>query len=150
MTIISTSRKPLPEVRSLARDLAFSLGCRYVVRGKSGMADMLALHTVSLKRCSNTSPQGGVLHSTVLIVARHHHHYSLQVYHDAAPVADYRFSRFRVGRREGSMVKGLQISNQSVYDDLKRYIDAVPSRDEGDTLVFDGTQRKRYFLGPDL
>ena len=125
MTIISTSRKPLPEVRSLARDLAFSFGCRYVVRGKSGMADMLALDR------------------TLLIVARHHHHYSLQVYHDAAPVAEYRFSRFSVGRREGGMVKGLQISNQSVYEDLKRYVDAVPSRDEGDTLVFDGTQRKR-------
>jgi len=132
MTIVSTSRKPLPEVRSLARDLAFSLGCRYVVRGKSGMADMLALDR------------------TVLIVARQHHHYSLQVYHDATPVADYRFSRFRVGRREGSVVKGLQISNQSVYEDLKRYVDAVHSRDEGDALVFDGTQRKRYFLGSDL
>ena len=37
MTIVTTSRKPVPELRSLAKDFAFAAGCRYVIRGKMGL-----------------------------------------------------------------------------------------------------------------
>jgi len=44
MTVVTTSRKPVPEVRSLARDLAFAIGAEYATRGKMGMGDLLSSH----------------------------------------------------------------------------------------------------------
>ncbi len=130
MTVITTSRKPFPELRSLTRDLAFSIGGQYLTRGKMGLRELLALDR------------------TVLLVSKQGPILLLQVFCDESPVASVPIRGFSVRRREGAITRGLIISDRAIYESLKRYVDASCTSEtlKGHRIVFDGTQRKRYVL----
>lgn len=130
MTVVTTSRKPAPEVRSLSRDLAFAIGAEYLTRGKAGMGDLLALD------------------ESVVIVSRSGPFFLIQVFSNGEPVAEITVKSFTVAERPGVISRGLFVSDRSVYEALKDRLDvlfageALPER----RIVFDGTQRKRYTL----
>jgi U3 small nucleolar ribonucleoprotein protein IMP4 len=48
MTIVTTSRKPVPELRSLAKDFAFATGWTYIFRGKMGLPEIEAIEPVHI------------------------------------------------------------------------------------------------------
>ena len=128
MTIVTTSRKPVPEVRSLARDLAFALGCEYIVRGKQSIAhiagrDPLVIHL---------SREGGKTR--------------LQLITGKVVVADYLIQSERVEIRERTINQGIYSSNQSVYEHLSRYIPVVLADTIQGTLAYDGIKRRHYEL----
>ncbi len=130
MTVVTTSRKPVPEVRSLSRDLAFSIGGEYITRGKAGMGDLLSLD------------------EPVLIVSRSGPFFLIQVFSSGEPVTEIPVKSFSVQERAGAIARGLFVSDRAVYEALKDLIDVAFA---GETLpehriVFDGTQRKRYTL----
>ncbi|MCM2466157.1 hypothetical protein [Methanoculleus oceani] len=130
MTVVTTSRKPVPEVRSLSRDLAFSIGGEYITRGKAGMGDLLSLD------------------EPVLIVSRSGPFFLIQVFSSGEPVTEIPVRSFSVQERAGAIARGLFVSDRAVYEALKDHIDVAFA---GETLpehriVFDGTQRKRYTL----
>ncbi|WP_292520424.1 hypothetical protein [Methanoculleus sp.] len=130
MTVVTTSRKPLPEVRSLSRDLAFAIEGEYVTRGKAGMGDLFSLD------------------DSILIISRSGPFYLIQVFSNAELAAEITVRSFAVGERPGVIARGLFVSDRSVYDALRDHVNAVFA---GETLpkhriVFDGTQRKRYTL----
>lgn len=130
MTVVTTSRKPVPEVRSLARDLAFAVDAEYLTRGKAGMGDLFAL--------------GG----PVVIVSRSGPIFLIAVFSNEESVAEILFKSFTVAERPGVLARGLFVSDRSVYEALKDHLnvlfagEALPER----RIVFDGTQRKRYTL----
>jgi U3 small nucleolar ribonucleoprotein protein IMP4 len=130
MTVVTTSRKPLPEVRSLARSLAFAIGGGYVTRGKAGMGELLSLDR------------------SVVIVSRSGSYFCIQVFSGDKPPVDITVRSFVVEERAGAISRGLFTSDSSVYEALKGRIDAVFAGEDlpGHRIVFDGTQRKRYTL----
>jgi U3 small nucleolar ribonucleoprotein protein IMP4 len=130
MTTVTTSRKPLPEVRSLARDLAFAIGGRYITRGKTGLGELFSLDP------------------SVLIASKNGPFFLIEVFCNEESVASVTIRSFTVDHREGEIVRGLRTAERSIVDVLKGEIDAV-SLDEDlprYQIVFDGTQRKRYVL----
>ncbi len=130
MTVVTTSRKPLPEVRTLSRDLAFAIGGRYVTRGKAGMGDLLSLDR------------------SVVIVSRARSHFSIQFFSGDGSPAVINVRSLAIEERTGKITPGLILSDRLLYEAIKDRIDAV-SVDEGllgRRIIFDGTQRKRYTL----
>ncbi|BBL68691.1 hypothetical protein [Methanoculleus chikugoensis] len=130
MTVVTTSRKPAPEVRTLARDMAFSIGAEYVTRGKAGMGDLF----------SHDGP--------VLIVSKSGPFFLIQVYDGGEPAAEIRVRSFTVEERAGTIARGLFVSDRFVYEALKDHADVVFAGESltGHRIVFDGTQRRRYTL----
>jgi len=128
MTIVTTSRKPVPELRSIAKDFAFAAGCRYVIRGKMGLADInsldpayiiFSLHkgtALSLELCT-----GGSLDTLLIITG------------------------FRTSVREGQRI-GIRVNDLSIYERLAPYIPVKLSEAGEDSCVFDGTRSRRYLL----
>lgn len=132
MTVVTTSRKPVPEVRSLARDLAFAIGAEYATRGKMGMGDLLSSHD-----------------GPVLIVSRSGQSFLIQVFSGGEAVAGIRVLSFAVEEREGAISRGLAVSDRALAGALEGlagmvfFVDALP---EDRMIVFDGRQRRRYTL----
>lgn len=128
MTLVTSSRKPVNELRSLCRDLAFSLGGRYMSRGKTGLPEVLAMDRV------------------VIVAVKAGRGYGLDIYVEGEQVFTLQFSSFVIERRTDKMLKGLRTGNQTVYESLERYLDVI-STDRGPaTLEFDGVQGRRYRL----
>ncbi|HPD52012.1 MAG: hypothetical protein WBJ51_04700 [Methanoculleus sp.] len=131
MTVVTTSRKPVPEVRSLARDLAFAIGAEYATRGKMGMGDLLSSHD-----------------GPILIVSRSGQSFLIQVFSGGEAVAGIRVLSFAVEEREGAISRGLAVSDRALASALKGladmvfFVDGLPE----DRIVFDGRQRRRYTL----
>ncbi|HQD26626.1 MULTISPECIES: hypothetical protein [Methanoculleus] len=130
MTIVTTSRKPLPEVRTLSRDLAFAIGGEYVTRGKAGMGDLFSLD------------------DRVLIVSRSGPLFIIQIFSNEELVGEIAIRSFTVTERPGAIARGLFVSNRSVFETLKDHVNVVFAAEvlPGNRIVFDGTQRKRYTL----
>jgi len=131
MTVVTTSRKPVPEVRSLARDLAFAIGAEYATRGKMGMGDLLSSHD-----------------GPILIVSRSGQSFLIQVFSGGEAVAGIRVLSFAVEEREGAISRGLAVSGRALASAFKGlagmvfFVDGLPE----DRIVFDGRQRRRYTL----
>ncbi len=130
MTVVTTSRKPLPEVRSLSRDMAFAIGADYVTRGKAGLGDLFALD------------------ASVVIVSRSGPFFLVRVFSDGVLATEFAVRSFAVEERSGGIVRGLFVSDRPLYEALKDRFnvafagEALPAH----RIVFDGTQRKRYTL----
>lgn len=130
MTVVTTSRKPAPEVRTLARDLAFSIGAGYITRGKAGMGDLFSLD------------------ESVLIVSKSGPFFLIQVYGSGELAVEIRVGSFSVDERAGEIVRGLSVSDRPVYEALKDHADVTFAGESltGHRIIFDGTQRRRYTL----
>jgi U3 small nucleolar ribonucleoprotein protein IMP4 len=130
MTVVTTSRKPVPEVRSLSRDLAFSIGGEYVTRGKAGMGDLFSLD------------------ETVLIVSKSGPLFLIQAFSSGEPLVEIAVKSFNVEERPGVIARGVFVSDRFIYEALKDQIDVVFAGEAlpEHRIVFDGTQRKRYTL----
>jgi len=129
MTVVTTSRKAAPDVRSLAKDLAFALGYTFFTRGKMGLHELNSIDTSFL--IISTEPAGT----------------RLQIFSSGEPVADYLVANITIEDRTGTMSKEVSVTDQSVYDVMKPYIRVAMSREKGGTMIFDGTRRRRYILG---
>jgi U3 small nucleolar ribonucleoprotein protein IMP4 len=128
MTIVTTSRKPIPVLRTFAKDLAFALGGRYVPRGKTGLPAIISLDT------------------DVVIVRQRNGKFSMEIYHGGTMVMECPFSSYTVHHRSGSLERGLLTGNQTVYQALNRYLDVREINQDPSVLLFDGVQRRRYQL----
>lgn len=128
MTIVTTSRKPVPELRSLAKDFAFAAGCRYVIRGKMGLADI------------------NFLDSAHFIFSLHKGRtLSLELFSGGGLDTLFIITGFRTAVREGPRM-GMQVNDLSIYERLKPYIPVKLSEAGEDSCVFDGTRSRRYLL----
>ncbi|MEA2034435.1 MAG: hypothetical protein U9N40_02935 [Euryarchaeota archaeon] len=130
MTIVTTSRKPVPGLRTFSKDLAFALGARYTPRGKAGLYEVLVYDT------------------EVIVVSKQGRNYLIQLYVSEEPVASCNFTSFVVDKRENDLVRGLRTGNQTVYEGMGQHLNVIVAEYEGseNTLIFDGVQRRRYLL----
>jgi U3 small nucleolar ribonucleoprotein protein IMP4 len=126
MTILTTSRRPSPEIRTFAKDLAFALGCDHMNRGKTGLRDL--------------SPQDPV----ILFIERHQQKVAIRLEVDGETEDEIILSGWSVGVRENEMQKGIFTSDQSVYDLLNQYVPATMVQNQDATIIFDGRQRRLY------
>jgi len=130
MSIVSTSRKPVPGLRSLAKDFAFAAGCPYIVRGKMGLPDIDALDPIHLI----FSQVRGEL-------------YALHLSSHGSPVAAFLIPAVTVTRRDGPMMTGITVGDPSIYERLEPYIPVKLSEAcRAGACVFDGTRSRRYLL----
>jgi U3 small nucleolar ribonucleoprotein protein IMP4 len=128
MTIVTTSRKPVPELRSLAKDFAFATGCRYIIRGKRGLADINSLDTAHIIFS---------LHKGTSL--------SLELYKEGSLDTLLLITGFRTTVREGPGI-GIRVNDLSIYERLTPYIPVKLSEAGEDSCVFDGTRSRRYLL----
>ncbi len=87
MTVVTTSRKAAPDVRSLAKDLAFALGYSFFTRGKMGLHELNLIDTSFL--IISTEPAGT----------------RMQIFSCGEPVADYLVTDLTIEDRTGTMSK---------------------------------------------
>lgn len=126
MTLVTTSRKAAPDLRALARGLAFAVDGRYLARGRTGLRDLVA-RDPRLFLFSH-GPDGLRLFWFV----------------DGAEAASCRVVAREERHREGALVRGLLASDpvrSALGDEL-----GAASLDDGWDLGFDGPQRLQYRL----
>ena len=128
MTIVTTSRKPVPELRSLAKDFAFAAGCTYVLRGKMGLPEIEAIDPVHI------------------LFSFRNREFSFQVSDHGIVVADIMIPGFSLKEREDARMKGLEVDDLSIYERLIPYIPLKLSETSGAGCAFDGTRKRRYRL----
>jgi U3 small nucleolar ribonucleoprotein protein IMP4 len=128
MTIVTTSRKPVPELRSLAKDFAFAAGCPYILRGRMGLPEIDTIDPVSLYFSSRGKE------------------FSLRLSDHGTPVADIRIPEWNMEERSGERLPGIMIGDPSLYERLAPYIPVKLSEKGGGGCVFDGTRKRRYLL----
>ncbi len=128
MTLITTSRKPAPELRTLGKDLAFALGGKYSPRGKSGVDEVLSWG------------------DPVLIVSRRGRKTMIETYVSDEPISGIFLSGFSVSQRDVPLERGLRTGSEKVYHELAECLD-ISLTDAGvNEILFHGTQRKGYVL----
>lgn len=128
MTLVTTSRKPAPELRTLGKDLAFTLGGKYSPRGKAGVDEVLSWGDV------------------VVIISRRGRKTLIETYVSGAPVSGILLSGFSVSRRDVPLERGFRTGSEHVYRELAECLD-ISLTDAGENeIVFHGTQGKRYVL----
>ena len=128
MTIVTTSSKPIPELRSLAKDFAFAADCPYILRGKMGLPEIDSLDPV------------------FFIFSSRGKEFSLQLLDHGTPVADIRIPAWSMVERSGERLPGILIDDPSIYERLTPYIPVKLSETGGIGCLFDGTRKRRYLL----
>jgi U3 small nucleolar ribonucleoprotein protein IMP4 len=126
MTVVTTSRKPVPELRTFGKDLAFTLQAKYTPRGKGGLEDTISLDTV------------------VIVVSKRGASYLLQLFFQGNIVAEFQFSQFRVEERTGPLNRGLRTGNQAIYESFREYLDIAIADVGSTTICFEGPQKRLY------
>jgi len=128
MTIVTTSRKPIPELRSLAKDFAFAAGSQYIIRGKAGLPEINSLdpHIIIFRLYQGTT-------------------LSLELHAAGDPGILLIISRIQTAVREGPRL-GIRVNDPSIYERLEPYIPVKLSEDGEESCIFDGTRSRRYLL----
>ncbi|NYT07137.1 MAG: hypothetical protein GKC05_02610 [Methanomicrobiales archaeon] len=126
--IVTTSRKPVPELRSLAKDFAFAAGCPYILRGRMGLPEIDSIDPVSF------------------IFSSRGKEFSLRVVDHGRTVTDIRIPVWRMEERSGGRLPGILIDDPSLYERLAPYIPVKLSETGGGGCIFDGTRKRRYLL----
>lgn len=126
MTLVSTSRKAAPDLRALARALAFAVGGRYLARGKTGLRELVTLDPILF--LFSYEPDG----------------LRFRWFVDGSPAASWRVTATEERRRSGPIAHGL-LASDAVRTALGPRLGAAPL-DDGWDLGFDGHQRLRYRL----
>ena len=128
MTVVTTSRKPVPELRTFGKDLAFALQANYIPRGKAPMEDTISLDTV------------------VVIVSKRGASYLLQLFSRGAVASEFLFSSFVVKQRTEPLKNGITTGNQTIYGSFSEYLDIALADIGGRAVRFDGPQKRSYHI----
>ncbi|WFN35524.1 hypothetical protein L1S32_05330 [Methanogenium sp. S4BF] len=128
MKLVTTSRKPAPELRTLGKDLAFALGGKYSPRGKAGVDEVLSWG------------------DTVLVISRRGRKTLIETYSSDDLVSAIFLSGFSVSRRDVPLERGLRTGNERVYNELAECLDITLVDAGVNEILFHGTQGKGYVL----
>lgn len=127
MTIITSSRKPQPEVRKLAKEIAFALGFPYVQRGKSGLRDF-GEDDPKIIFISGSKRKGPIFDLTV----------------NGDIVFSMLITNITVSERTAEFHKGFVTREPELYDRLKSHLPITLDADAEGPICFCGTQKMRY------
>lgn len=129
MTFVTTSRKPVPEVRTLAKGLAFALGWQYLIRGKIGVQDL--------------NQRGPLL----FLVSGEAKSMRVALLQNNSTITEFTVDSIEMHERKEPIFHGITVSDEALVEALSPYI-AIKLGGEATrrTLVFDGPQKKQYLL----
>lgn len=128
MKLVTTSRKPAPELRTLGKDLAFALGGKYSPRGKAGVDEVLSWG------------------DPVLVISRRGRKTLIETYTSDELVSGIFLSGFSVFRRDVPLERGLRTGSERVYNELAECLDIALADVGVNEILFHGTQGKGYVL----
>jgi len=129
MTFVTTSRKPVPEVRTLAKGLAFALGWQYIIRGKMGVQDL--------------NERGPLL----FLVSGEAKSIRVALLKDNSTITEFTVDSTEMCERTGPIFHGITVSDEALVEALSPYIEVRPGGEKTRrTLLFDGPQKKQYLL----
>ncbi|GAB7015668.1 Brix domain-containing protein [Methanogenium cariaci] len=128
MKLVTTSRKPAPELRTLGKDLAFALGGKYSPRGKAGVDEVLSWG------------------DPVLVVSRRGRKTLIETYVSGESISGIFLSGFSVSRRDVPLEKGLRTGSEKVYHELAECLDITRTDAGAKEILFHGAQAKGYVL----
>jgi len=129
MTIVTSSRKPAPEVRKLAKEIAFALGFPFVQRGKAGIHD-IGGEDPRVIFLSGSKRQGPV--------------FDLMV--KDSLVFSMLITNVAESERTGLFTKGFMTREKELFDYLSPYVPITYDENAGGPIVFCGTQKRQYVL----
>jgi U3 small nucleolar ribonucleoprotein protein IMP4 len=129
MTIVTSSRKPAPEVRKLAKEIAFALGFPFVQRGKAGIHD-IGGEDPRVIFLSGSKRQGPV--------------FDLMI--NDSLVFSMLITNVAESERTGLFTKGFMTREKELFDYLSPHVPITYDENAGGPIVFCGTQKRQYVL----
>lgn len=124
MTLVTTSRRSTPIIRSIAKDLSFATGFCYLARGKHGLREIAGEHDL------------------FIVIEQQKSDVLITLYSDGVPSLCRYIKKHETGVREGELKRGVQTSDR----ELGSYLEStcpVTYLDEKDVfLSFDGPQKR--------
>lgn len=128
MTLVTTSRRPAPGLRGLARDLAFALNARYLPRGKHGLRNIAAEDTL------------------FFVISQERGELLLEFFQEDTPPVRRMVQGTTSCNREEQIQTGIRTSDPALYGSLKDVLDITFIPDERPVIIFDGPQRRQMIL----
>jgi len=125
MTLVTTSRRSTQFLRSIAKDLAFAIGSRYLPRGKHGLREISDDHDL------------------FMVIDTKGRDTFLTVYLEGAPVLKRIISSHEQNIRDWDIRLGVTTSDQGIRGLLESICPVAYTDEDGLFLAFDGPQ-KRY------
>lgn len=129
MTIVTSSRKPTPEVRKLAKEIAFALDFPYVQRGKTGLREF-GDEDPKMIFLSGSKRKGQLFDLTV----------------NGGIVFSMLITNTIVSERTGVFYKGFKTREDELFARLSPHIPIVFDEEAGGPICFCGTQKMQYVL----
>jgi len=123
MILVTTSRRSTPVIRSIAKDLAFATGGKYLARGKHGLREIAEEHEQ-------------------FIVIEQQNSDILMTLYDNEPLLCRLIKRHDTGTREGVLFRGIRTSDKALASFLKKSCPIQPIDDNDLVLCFDGPQKR--------
>ncbi|PWR73459.1 hypothetical protein ACKUB1_05150 [Methanospirillum stamsii] len=124
MTLVTTSRRSTPVIRSIAKDLAFASGSSYLTRGKHGIREIAGEHEF------------------FIVIEQQKSDVLLTIYDDGTPCMSRIIKEHQPGIREGEIFRGLKTSDKKLGLVLEKFCQVMYVDEEGLFLSFDGPQRR--------
>ncbi|MDO5846102.1 MAG: hypothetical protein Q4Q04_04165 [Methanocorpusculum sp.] len=129
MTIVTSSRKPTPEVRKLAKEIAFALDFPYIQRGKTGLREF-GDEDPKMIFLSGSKRKGQLFDRTV----------------NGEIVFSMLITNTIVSERTGVFYKGFVTREEELFARLSRYVPTVFDEEADGPICFCGTQKMQYVL----
>ncbi|MDD1723641.1 MAG: hypothetical protein LUQ07_00780 [Methanospirillum sp.] len=132
MTLVTTSRRSTPLIRSIAKDLAFAMECSYISRGKRGLRDIADEHEY------------------FIVVEQHKGDICLVLYHEHAPVLCRIITECEPGIREQGLCRGIVTSDKVLAETLPPCCRVQYKPEKNLYVSFDGPQKRsmRLIISP--
>lgn len=124
MTLVTTSRRSTPLVRSIAKDLAFAIGSRYLPRGKHGLREISDDHDL------------------FMVIETQGRDIVLTLYQEGVPVLKRIISSHEQGIREWDIRRGVTTSDQALRGLLETICPVLWTDEGGLFMAFDGPQKR--------
>lgn len=124
MTLVTTSRRSTPVIRSIAKDLAFATGARYLARGKHGLREIAEEDDI------------------FIIIEQQKSDNLITLYDEGVPSQRRIIKKHESGIREGAFVRGIKTSDKALGSLLENSSPVQYIDDERLILIFDGPQKR--------
>lgn len=129
MTFVTSSREPAPEVRKLAKEIAFALGLSYIQRGKAGLRTMGA-EDPEIIFLSGSKRKGPLFDLTV----------------NGEIVFSMLITNVLESDRSGPFFSGFLTRERELFDALSPHVKMLFDENAPGPIVFCGTQKMQYVL----
>ncbi len=129
MTIVTSSRKPSPDVRKLAKEIAFALDIPYIQRGKTGLREF-GDEDPDIIFLSGSKRNGQLFDLT----------------RDGSIIFSMMITEVVVSPRAGMFHHGFVTRERELYDRLSPYLPITFDEEAEGPICFCGTQKMQYLL----